>query len=781
MQAPTTISLSYPALSLAAADFSGDGVIDLTVLRVNFYGFPSTTLLSAAVSVLLGNGNGTFQAPQSVSVPATASELVVGDFNNDGHFDFATANQKSISILIGNGDGTLQSPSTLAVAAGALGVADFNGDGRLDIACSSNGGSAVSMLLGNGDGTFQSPANFSVGGSIGGSTGTALELSDLNGDGKADVMVTSNFGTGGTMVAVLLGNGAGGLGAPAFFPVSTFTQEGIAVDVNGDGKPDLVTANNVTLSVLIGNGDGTFISAKGASNAFSAAGASIVAADFNGDGIADLVIGGNVGTAVQLGAANGSFTQSFTDGAFGAPYILAVADFNKDGKQDIIGGNGSGVFCWLGNGDGTFKTGLSISTQPAFFIAIGDLNLDGKPDVVAVTCAGTVVDLGNSDGTFQTGLVVSSSQSTVAIGDFNGDGKPDLVIANDSGSAQFLAGNSDGTFQAPVAIPSIPAGNLPVLKTGDFNNDGKLDLAFFVPPAPGPPTVGVALGNANGTFQSGFTMSPPGPPVSMLVLDVNVDGNLDLVTANENDYNVSVFLGKGDGTLRTGQYFGTGPQGGGRANVDNTLTASDFNGDGLPDLAVIAPIAPSPWLLFQTGTNSGFSLITTSAASDTVAAGATATYNLAIAPSGGFSGTVSVSCTGIPTAEITCTVTPGTVSFSGSSTSPASLTLTVATAKRTMDAVAGAKSQYPPFSILWLGCWFSVATALVFFSKKNRLAPRSVAFAAGLVFTLALCLTGCGSGSSGGTGGTPAGTYSISVTAAAQGITRTSNLTLVVQ
>ena len=163
LQAPTTISLSYPALSLAAADFSGDGVIDLTVLRVNFYGFPSTTLLSAAVSVLLGNGNGTFQAPQSVSVPATASELVVGDFNNDGHFDFATANQKSISILIGNGDGTLQSPSTLAVAAGALGVADFNGDGRLDIACSSNGGSAVSMLLGNGDGTFQSPRTSALG------------------------------------------------------------------------------------------------------------------------------------------------------------------------------------------------------------------------------------------------------------------------------------------------------------------------------------------------------------------------------------------------------------------------------------------------------------------------------------------------------------------------------------------------------------------------------------------------------------------------------------------
>ena len=178
------------------------------------------------------------------------------------------------------------------------------------------------------------------------------------------------------------------------------------------------------------------------------------------------------------------------------------------------------------------------------------MNLDGKPDVVAVTGAGTVVDLGNGDGTFQTGLVVSSSQSSVAIGDFNGDGKPDLVIANDSGSAQFLAGNSDGTFQAPVAIPSIPAGNLPVLKTGDFNNDGKLDLAFFVPPAPDPPTVGVALDNANGTFQSGFTMSPPGPPVSMLVLDVNVDGNLDLVTANENDYNVSVFLGKGDGTRK---------------------------------------------------------------------------------------------------------------------------------------------------------------------------------------------------------------------------------------
>ena len=137
LQAPTTISLSYPALSLAAADFSGDGVIDLTVLRVNFYGFPSTTLLSAAVSVLLGNGNGTFQAPQSVSVPATASELVVGDFNNDGGPDIVWRNPNTgdIYICVMNGliVGSYQYVDSVGSPWTIVGAADYNKDGSTDL------------------------------------------------------------------------------------------------------------------------------------------------------------------------------------------------------------------------------------------------------------------------------------------------------------------------------------------------------------------------------------------------------------------------------------------------------------------------------------------------------------------------------------------------------------------------------------------------------------------------------------------------------------------------
>ena len=598
LQPPTTIALTYPALSLVQADVNGDGNQDLVLLQVDFYTSPSgNTYISAEVSVLLGNGNGTFQAPLNTPVPAEAIDLAVGDLNGDGKPDLVTANQQSFSILLGNGDGTFQTPVTPAIPADSVALADFTANGKLDLVVSPGAGgeSTLSILLGNGNGTFQNPAPVNLGATC----VAGPFVVDLNVDGKPDLVDPCGL----TGVVVLLGNGDGTFGAPEIFTVGGDTAFAVTADFNVDGKPDLATANYSSLSILLGKGDGTFIEAPGALPTLS--GQSVIAADFNRDGKSDLAVGSSSGDLViELGNGDGTFTQSFV-GAGGGSDLLATADFNQDGKLDIF----SGGSVWLGNGDGTFQPPMTVVSD-ASFIAIADFNLDGKPDLVLVDQDGTILYLGNGDGTFQTGLVISSTQASVVAGDFNHDGKPDLIIGySEGGTAVLLLGNGDGTFQSPVPLPTVPVGpaeepGIEVLKVGDFNNDGKLDLAVVYPYILNPSFVGIVLGNGDGTFQTAVTQNAPEGPTSYVLADMNGDGNLDLVTANpsNNDNNVSVWLGNGDGTLQAPQDFGTGPNLSDLSYLLNLLTVADFNQDGLPDLAVIGTTPPGPWMLFQLGT-----------------------------------------------------------------------------------------------------------------------------------------------------------------------------------
>ena len=248
-------------VSVAVGDFNRDGIPDLAVANGN----------DNTLTVLLGKGDGTFTT-QAVS-PATGVApacIVVGDFNGDGIPDLAVSylgnGPGGITILLGKGDGTFTtvaaSPAT-GYAPYSIAVGDFNGDGIPDLAAANFESRTVTVLLGNGDGTFKAAASPATSGDP-----ESIAVGDFNGDGKADLAVPNSFDN---TVTILLGNGDGTF-TTAASPITGDQPVCVVVgDFNGDGKADLAVANYnngsyldpSTLTILLGNGDGTFTAAAG--------------------------------------------------------------------------------------------------------------------------------------------------------------------------------------------------------------------------------------------------------------------------------------------------------------------------------------------------------------------------------------------------------------------------------------------------------------------------------------------------------------------------------------
>ena len=385
----------------------------------------------------------------------------------------------------------------------------------------------------------------------------------------------------------------------------------VAADLKGDGKPDLVVVNacgggpscsSGTVGVLLNNGNGTFA------------------------------------TAVTYGT-NGFLAQA-----------AAVADVNGDGKPDIVvanncasapGGNGScstngNVAVLLGNGDGTFQAAVAYDSGGplASSVAIADVNGDGKPDLLVVNHSSTTgvgdgtvaVLLGDGDGTFQAALNYDTGalqSEAVAVADVNGDGEPDLIVANmcqvgtcdnggsQSGSVSVLLGNGDGTFKETANYLSGASGTIAVA-VADVNGDGKLDIAVssYCSDPRGllcgtSGTVSVFLGNGDGTFQSGTSLVTTAISTgSVAIADVNGDGKPDVLVSvvcaadplncgpgsTSAQSSAGVFLGNGDGTFQSAQYFGSI---GYSSGLTLGLAVGDLTGDGKPDLIVTSWCADS--------------------------------------------------------------------------------------------------------------------------------------------------------------------------------------------
>jgi len=579
--------------SVTLGDVDADDNLDLI----------TTNLVSNDVSVLLGDGTGQFTAatgsPFAVAVgPRTAA---VDDVNADGNADLVVANAVSddISVLLGDGTGQFNSAAGSPFTAGngphSIVLSDMDGDGNVDGVVSNAVSNDIVLLLGDGNGGFAPAAAspFAVGG-----LPQEVTVEDFDVDGSLD-LVTANAGSND--VSVLLGDGVGGFTTATGSPFSVgISPLSVAVgDIDGDGNADLVTANERSdgLSLLLGDGDGSFTAATESELALGADPGDFAIGDFNSNGIADIVIPrasrGDVDVLDGLG--NGTFRRlGLSELPSHFPVSVAVGDLNEDGNADLASANfrSNDVNVLLGDGNGGF---VAASGSPfavggiwPVSVALSDLDADGDADLITANFFSddASVLLGDGTGGFAASpgspFAVGDFPESVSLGDLNSDGDSDLVTVNaSSDDVSVLLGDGVGGFAAAPGSP-FAVGNFPQsLALGDVDGDGDVDLVIA---NAGSDDVSLLVGDGAGGFISS-TESPfsvGDSPESIAAGDLDADGNIDLVTANSGSNDVSVLLGDGlgDFVAVAGGPFAVG-------NAPQSVAVEDLDGDGLPDVIVV--------------------------------------------------------------------------------------------------------------------------------------------------------------------------------------------------
>jgi hypothetical protein len=546
-----TIAVGTTPVAVAAADLNRDGKLDLAV----------AVLDSNVVALLFGDGNGSFAAPVDLPADSLPDAIAAVDLDGDGNLDLVVAHdssgQQNVSVLGvygGRGDGTFAAAQ--AVTAGymgetALAAGDFNRDGKIDVAVASADFN-VNLMLGNGDGSFSAGVGSSVG-----EAPAALAAGDLDGDGAPDLVVAIPATNDVTVLlhAVDRGGSADGRFQDAQnYPVSGQALQIVAGDLDGDGRSDLVVATGPAgASVLMSRSDGTFRSAPNTPLLLSR----MALGDMNGDGILDLVgsvrnLGARDQITVQVGNGDGTFRIGWVmDSGAEIVRTIAIADLNGDGLLDVAAAaNGpSSVLLFLGDGAGGLAPPQPLPPVGPFaegLVAV-DLNGDGVLDLAVSDGPSSIsVLLGNGDGTFQAArsVGVGSGPSAIATGDLNRDGLPDLAVTDQSSDEiSILLGKGDGTFQSAASVPIAGTnGGIPTfvdLALADLNNDGVLDMAL------GDRTsIATFQGNGDGSFQANQVVSSAYEPFSVVAIDANGDGLLDLAAANLISYEVSVLLAR---------------------------------------------------------------------------------------------------------------------------------------------------------------------------------------------------------------------------------------------
>lgn len=461
-----------------SGDFNADGRLDLVLVDVRFGA-------AERVTILQGNGDGTFGVRSTVERDLSIDSVWAADFNSDGKLDLAVGGAAA-SVYLGNGDGTLRDPQYYYAADSIIAVGDFTGDGHLDLMTQ-----GATVLPGKGDGTFAATES-----TLG--AADASGVADLNGDHKLDLVVSDR--TNKTLEVRL------GIGNGTFAHDRSYATWGRNIrfgDFNKDTRIDVVLLGpDRGITLLLGNGDGSFQD------------------------------------PVQVPLDVPGYLN-----------VLEVADFNKDGNLDLAGvptrHNSPGLRLLLGNGNGTFAPAILLDAARDA-LGIGDFNGDGNLDVITAADRGGVprgmrIILGNGDGTFQpgrdgpfpfnssplldTGSVFRALSPSLLVVDLNADGKLD-VLSNST----VLLGNGNGTFEEIEKLPygaSAIGDNTDIVKLADFTGDGILDFAFVAGS-----TISIAPGRGKGRFGPAVRYETPGLIWSLAVGDFNNDGAPDAIAGD---------------------------------------------------------------------------------------------------------------------------------------------------------------------------------------------------------------------------------------------------------
>jgi hypothetical protein len=598
IQGPT----SYPIVS---ADFNGDGTPDLAV---PLYG-------SDEIAILLGKGNGTFASPIMASVPGSnvdITQLVVADFNGDGIPDLAVidSDNSNVDILLGNGDGTFTAETTNPPISGTpshVATGDFNGDGKTDLAVAENSGT-IAILLGNGDGTFA--ASGSVNSGI---SGSPIAVADFNGDGKLDIAVAAGTGTSDSVI-VLTGNGDGTFNSPSSGgnPTSTSVTWIQVADFNQDGTPDVVLADSGgSATVFLNNGSGSLSESLPVVSGLNVPSyLEVGVGDLNGDGYPDIVAGGYYSSTQGLYLTEPTETASASASVQinGVGRHLAQANFPAEGNYESS--VSSSIPLW----------GLPPATSTTLTVTSGESTVTSVTPGTAVLLTANVT-AGTTPVT--AGQVNFCDASAPHCTDIHILGSAAL---SSSGTAtfEFVPGPGAHTYQAQFIKDGFglaSASNVASLNVGPppspvyrdtaaiafSGSQGDYSLTATVVGYGGPasPTgnvsfVDTSFGNnvlataalGAGAAGTGWLISQTPPtgsdPLSEVTEDFNGDGIPDLAVLWSNGtyggpFSVTILFGKGDGTFTTGPTV----QPAGLQSYP-TMIGGDFNGDGKADLAVLS-------------------------------------------------------------------------------------------------------------------------------------------------------------------------------------------------
>jgi hypothetical protein len=402
-EAVTGDRMGYQAYSIAIADFDEDGAKDVVRPRMS----------GSWVGWLFGNGNGAFVTDRLEEVGESPADVAVGDLDGDGRLDLVTANTDSddVSVLLADGAGTFYPEQRSCVVAAAppcppgsdpaaLVIGEMTGDAHADLAVANAASDTISILAGDGAGGFSFVSSLIV---SAGTSPSAIAIGDLDDDDEPDLVVV---GEGSIRLNVFLGNGDGTFGPAPGLPAVTGTNPtAVALGMlDGDAHLDVVVANagsgNVT--VLLGDGDGTFRSAPTVPACSGPA--DVAVGDVNGDQIPDLAIANDGGNClhVDLGNGDGSFgpptiLETLESGGWlDGPYNVIIADLDGDERADLATTT-TEQLVFRGNGDGTFGA-------PHFYQGVGhpavggDFNLDARLDIAGCGGLGTVGIMPNQTG-----------------------------------------------------------------------------------------------------------------------------------------------------------------------------------------------------------------------------------------------------------------------------------------------------------------------------------------------------------------------------------------------